>query len=1000
MPFISETQSFNIAAPDQLPEGEIADSARRQAPQGPESGIIETIDANLRQYNPVTAAYRKITEESLSNEHDEGFTFQDWQEGIKGYEDDIDLFVGIRNSEDMRIMKSKITERNRHRDILKNANPYANAVSMVGSVLADPLIFVPVVGTIKSATKAGTVGKAAIQGAAIETGAQALRETAFQATQIDRTAKQSIENTLVGGILGATLGGVIGAVTPTTRAAARGAMAEALKSSDDLTVIHTEEGIPQVDLSVGAAKTRSDSELEDLRDLNKSMVKAFSGLGTEALLPAAIRGNLSRFGVVKKWTNKLFPPSAKQNKHSLGIASEDTIQESIRRTQSQMGIVHNSVDKLHKDYLTEAGATIFGKPQNTLTRTQFEEEVWPLMIGKADNHPIPQVEKAAEIYRKVLDNTAKELQQVGLLPENLATATARKYLMRVYNTEKMIEPGVRARTTKKIAEWVATHNKDGSVRKSVLDPVDADDAAIKIYDNILKEGEDAFQANSFARDVTSGGKFNKQRSLLMPDEDLEEILNKDIGGMISSYVLKARGAIDLKKALEAEGFESLADLKTALKLEKDEALRLAKSQEERSKIQEEFNVLVGSGGAKGILDEMTQASMGTLKKKGDSRFLALLKQYQFMRLLGNVVFSSLGEIAMTPFRFGLKNTLNDGYGSLIRDFKGTSLAMDQYADLDVGTELLTNDLLRAITLGDTNIARRRSEFEVMTDKFSDVFGKASGISYYTRFGRRLAAHVGASHIQRTLLNFKASGKLAAHEIEELAELGIGEANYQGIIKHIDRYGEKTKGSFISNIHMWPEDEATAAFKLAVQRAADSTILKPGAGDLPLFAQRTNLGQVLFQFKSFSSAATHKIFYSALQRRDKNVAAGLLMLVALGSTSKIIKDKLAGREPTEDFTELLVEGAQQSGFMGLIGSTALDLTTSLTDNKERRYFGSRLMGTFGGPSASWVKEVGDVMARMADGKVTDKDKQAAIRLLPFNNIFYINALLKQVFEEEK
>ena len=79
------------------------------------------------------------------------------------------------------------------------------------------------------------------------------------------------------------------------------------------------------------------------------------------------------------------------------------------------------------------------------------------------------------------------------------------------------------------------------------------------------------------------------------------------------------------------------------------------------------------------------------------------------------------------------------------------------------------------------------------------------------------------------------------------------------------------------------------------------------------------------------------------------------------------------------------------------STPLDVGMTMYNKKSRRYGGSHLQGQVIGPTFGLIKDVGDVAARLGDGKVTDSDIKAGLRTLPFNNLFYIKYLSDQAFD---
>jgi len=174
---------------------------------------------------------------------------------------------------------------------------------------------------------------------------------------------------------------------------------------------------------------------------------------------------------------------------------------------------------------------------------------------------------------------------------------------------------------------------------------------------------------------------------------------------------------------------------------------------------------------------------------------------------------------------------------------------------------------------------------------------------------------------------------------------------------------------------------------AIQKEVDNIIVTPGVGDTPNLLSNSYVAMIA-QYKTFALAATTQMLLRGLQEPDANFLTGLLMSTVAGMT--VAKLRYSDREFTTE--ELLAEGIESTGFLGALGMGNSMIThtplgeLTFGDWGKHYDFDSFLMG----PSASLANNVKNAM--FEDG---EKQDNAAAKLYPFRNLFYIDALLKTV-----
>lgn len=975
-------------------EGAISEFKKPE--EKPKSSFVDTLGAAFSQENIISGVARAFTE-GLPNKTGSNLDFSPFDndgEMISGYEDFADKFVGANSEEDVQLIKNSIDREMNNKETLANAPTWMNVVSHLAAGAADPTMLIPLVGAMTKATRTGRLIEGAVTGAAVGVTSGLARETGFQATQETRSLEESGLNVLMEGALGGILGGAVGAMSSAGRSAARVDLAGIL-GEDELKIRVGDNKELSVQRSIGAAEADIRDQ-EGLARINESFARVFGG-GAEWLMAPSLRGLTSGHGVMRQFTNRVFNHNFLLNKELAGDARGTIAENVMRRNEAKMIQANSKVKSLFMKATGRKSETLaalnIGRKGGVSYR-QFQERISKALRDENYVDDIPEVRKAADVYRAEMDTLVKQMEELKILPDDLTAAQKRNYLSRVYDTKKMNDVGVRNRFINKVSNYYREFNPDGTARATPLDDGDAAELAQKTYENIMGEGDQSFAFNEVPESIIAKGRFTKERSLLMEDKDLEEFLVNDAELIVSGYHKRATSLIEMQKALNDLGASSLADFKKSIVAEGNQRLNKAADPKARDAIRREINDDVK------LADNMYRAMTGSLTKPGSAdRFVNALLKFQTMRLLGGVTISSMSEMAMAPFRHGLLNTLKDGYLPMMRDWRAAKIAKDQLKDLDVGLENEVNNILRSLSSDEVELGAKTTEFDRMMNVASQTFGKATGLTYYTSFGRRIASQVASADIVRHLKRVK-SGKASELDIGTLANWGIGKAQHERVLAQIEKHVQKRNGSYITNLHLWDDDVAKDAFSNAIQNNVESVILKPGKGDVPIFAQSSNIGRLAFQFKSFISAATGKIGISGLQRRDAKVLQGLLALTVMGGLSGMVKDKIAGKEISDDPTEFILEGISNSGVLGLLGTTALDISRVYANPSTRRFGAESVQGVVLGPSATLIEDLAMRTGNLLDGNMTEKDKKKFAQMLPYMNLFYIRILTERAFKDDK
>lgn len=1005
--FSSNTDSL---APE-LPENQQPGHIRSLEKSGPAPSLGSTIGAAFDVGSDVSAAKNWFSVAATSNEPVEGYNALD---NLREQDEPFaERFAGIRNPERTKEVQDQIDSQLRSKGILDSAPLYHTIPALIGAGVLSPISLISVGGGV-----AGTIAKTGLGVSRVGRFATGVVETlpgafvgsaASEAVQyagnVTHTGEETASGIIAGTTFGSLLGGGLAALPSTSRLVGAHIYEKALKG-EDFDVHINENGTATVLRSAGSAEAKNYEDVA-LAHLNEKLAKGISGYGMDFMTSPVVRGLTSPFQTMRLLTDRMFMHNFRTTSEVKGVGTAQRAEELMKWDDAKLVRLNKSN---REEYLNYTGQ---GKVASALFRTEgkMDLDTWNARVSHAMRHPdpefkdeIPGINKAAKRNRDHLDEISEKLKELGILDKNLSPELSRTYLSRRYNTTYMYSKEGEAHFLKVVSRWYQKHHQDGSLRDKEIplkgDPdgiegnspwQSANDTLHKIRGN---SGEVSIHTGAGTK--SAGGPkaaFLKERALLMPDHELEPFLMNDAETLVSSYSRKSSALIRTHEQLQSMGYDNVDELIAAMRIEQQQKLHLA-SDSERAKLGKQL--AKDEKLARDVYDLMT----GQFYKRGwYERMTDTLLNYQFTRLLGGVSLSSMGEIFMAPFRVGFLNTLRYGYLPMLRNMKMSSLAKDEWKDIDVGLEAETSKFLRSLVHNEPDLNKVENTYDRTINSIVEVYGKATGLPLWTSFGRRLGAQVSSSKLIKTLQELK-KRPATPKEVEELAHLGIGVDQLKSVIEAVTgpNGAKKAGGSWFSNHLDWEDKQAANLFKTAVQRQVEGIIIRPSKGDIPLWAQGSAVGKLVFQFSSFGAAATNKILMSALQRRDKDALIGIIGLLTVNMMSQSIKDIVAGREPNQDMGQMFLRAISGSGLLGLMSTKVFDTVSTVFNYG--RYSKDRYYSSLIGPTGATGAELVDFMYKLSDGNITDNDVKAGERLIPFVNLFYIQFMMNNVFGDEE
>ena len=921
-----------------------------------------------------------------------------------GRTDLIPQSVYVDNDDELYDMIDKQDRIAKQQQILADSGWLGMGAAMAAGTI-DPTILIPGAGTVRAATKLASITKTAIFGA-VTAGSLTAAQEGFLTT----TTNKDLTDVAYAGVAGAFLGGVLGGGYAAWTKSPMGVdvskeIAKTLKTGEGSKIdlrVDVAEG-----KSVGAAGLSIEDQIKSLNfgkkeegfrsDFYEGFAKKMSS-PIEVFRSPKIQGLTSPYLATRNYTNHLFDTSEfTLGKDIAGVARETDVESLLKVDLGNLELKSQEVLGMYHDYLgikpdsvgVNVKAAIKGRRKDSMSFEDFSTQL-DTALRSGDVHKVPQIEKAAKLIRKDMNKTLKEMQELKLLPEDLSVKGADSYFRRSYNVSKIQN---NRRTFEDVLENHFIRNG--------MDDADAQMQATKTTDNILGRGDKQIEL-SFASD--GGGKLLKERTLDIPDEDIDAFLDKDAIANWQSYMAQSSGIIQLNRKLQSMGYENLAQIKKEIKAESDLLLQHIDKQMVKGTIdQKKGESLIKKEGSnynkalKQIDDwaNLVTGRVGHPKDKID-KFLKNLRKYQTMRLLGGMAISALPDMGAHIFQHGLRGVVKHGIMPMVRSIKTSKAAKDELKHFNVGLELSNNETLRIMSDGDFNLMGGKSKLDHIMDSTTDFFGKLTLNTHWTYMGKRLAAQETTGNIMETIETYLTKGKIPEHKRIRLNRLGIHTDDFAPIMEQFNRFGKKYKGSYVNDFRSWSDTALRDKLGTAIMKEVDATILTPGRGDVPYIFQSNQVMKTIFQFKSFTSTATNKILLAGLQRRNSNAVMGATAMVALGAASWAVKEAIAGREIKDPSVhQVLREGVSRSGVTSLMMDAGFALNPY---SQSSRYAGSNANSYVLGVSANFVADmanVANIAAKPLKGEEVDKtDISKLTRMLPFQNLFWLRMAIEQ------
>jgi len=914
-------------------------------------------------------------------------SFDPWAqiEGTK-YEPHARLFVDTNSVEDVQRVKQRIDQEDERARLVFGST--TGVLASLAAGIFDPINLIPIGGTGYRVARTGSVLARAAEGAArLGAGAaigQAAQETVLQATQLTRPLEESALYVAGAAVLGGVLGGAVGAL--------RRPLVDVAADLD-----HELDALGGGG-SAGAGAVRG-TTLEQERLVGERAMVASQVTRTAPGLRLATSPLLE----TRQLSRELIEVPLVTRAHQEGIAEPIAAERLARMWDAPLATaLQDGLEAFVKYRLDRARAlgdrTLIALRDvlpggARLAQGEFAEAVGRAM-RRGDTHSIPEVEEAARGFRQLFEKLRVASVQAGLLDPNATVTTAQSYLPRVYLRDRIRSQ--RPEFQGIVTDWLSRVHP-------TIDRLDLRAAASEITDSILGVPSGRVY---FPEPIKRGPL--KDRTFLIPDLLIEDFLESDIRRVARYAVRTVAPDLALQRRFGTTRAEDIIPKITEgydrLRAEAEARGPVSAAQSRRLEARRDADVRDFMA-----MWETVRGTYGSqLGADIPQGAYAAFRDVNAARLLGGMTLAAIPDLARAIAIHGMRafgplpHIGTEAYRLAAKEAQLAGTALDRVLSTRVAASFGNEDLGLEGRLGRALAAP------------AERIGTLSGMNLWNEKVKGFVGIVSQNRIFDAARAIAEDRPLGRAERTRLASLGIDDEMARRIHTQMEAHGTRHDGLAVARTERWTDPEAAEAFRAALAREVDVTIVTPGAGDRPLWmiGRWGNFGKMLGQFQSFVASSMTRVTLAGLQQGDARVVGGFVGMMALGAMSFALKELAAGRLPPDPTTDqgwrtYVAEGMDRSGIFAwlfnfnnmaekMTGGT-VGVRGLLGAEPSTKYVERNLDNLLLGPTWDLIEQGGRVTSDLARGDINQGTLHAVRKTAPLQNLYFLRYTLDKVEE---
>ncbi|MEG7424426.1 hypothetical protein V6E20_10800 [Serratia marcescens] len=634
---------------------------------------------------------------------------------------------------------------------------------------------------------------------------------------------------------------------------------------------------------------------------------------------------------------------------------------------------------------------LIGQEQDITAR--LEKQQGQLATAK-NQKMITRLNKEVSDLRTKLDDVARAKEELPALQRHLDLLdNPRKHRSELRKLQKKANSTTRLNASRERA-------------LKAMEPLsreEAEDAADEIVNKIIGAPSGLVPAQLLPEKIIGRAGFTKSRSLLIPDERIEDFLESDINHVMESYLRQVGPEIELTAQF---GSKDMGEQIRQVSEEYTQLIKDAKTPKERGRLEKQRDADLRD------IEAMRDRLIGTYGAPKDPRSFfvragRVARNINFLRLLGGMTISAATDLMRPVMQHGLSKSLRP-MGAMLRNMAAVKVATKDLREMAVGLDYVLSTRTKAIA-DLTDPYSRRSAFERGLNWGTQKFGNWTLMNQWNSALKSWSGLIVQSRILDNAQLLAAGKEVPQKEARKLAQIGIDQSMLRRIGEQYAKHGEDMDGLLTGHSHLWDERAVREAFQSAVLKDVDSTVVTPGVGDTPLMMSN-EVGKMILQFKTFIFAQHNRVIASGIQQGDASFYLGAMGTIALGAMVYVMKQKLSGRDIDYSPNNLVKEGIDRAGMIGWL-SEPLNAVENISGGRfglgamfgappVSRFQSRNAIGALMGPTFDMAGDGAVIANGVLNGEFADKQKHAVRKLLPYQNLFYISPLLNRVEEQLK
>lgn len=503
-----------------------------------------------------------------------------------------------------------------------------------------------------------------------------------------------------------------------------------------------------------------------------------------------------------------------------------------------------------------------------------------------------------------------------------------------------------------------------------------------------------------------------QRVLDIPSTEMAEFLETDIRNIMKSYtrtmapdieIYQRFGSMDWAQIIKPAADERNAKI---MEIEASDLSEAAKMKETK-RLNDSYDR--GITNLKAMIQRLrNQRGIPSNPEGFAYRAARAIMDLNTLRFMGMVTIASFPDMGRPVMKYGLTRTFRDGFGPLVSNLKAFKLNARE-ARLS-GAAIEVSSSSRAMAIRDVlDDMERGSPFEKALNWTTNKIGLVALFDYWTQGMKLMTSSIANAKMMDALAVVnEAGGSMTKAEAQKY--LNILNINGERAVSMWNEVvenggGGKVDGVWWPNTESWKDRENIMAYRQALHREINSTIIQPGI-ERPLLSDANTLGRMLYQFKSFGMSATPKIMAAGMQQRDAAVLSGSLASLGLGALSYYTWAVMTGGASYQqmldaDLDKWADEAIQRSGLIGGLGEVQrvgqniplISDYMSFSGTKSTRRPGDNLVEALLGPSFDFGQSAAQVIGGLHDP--TRSTLHEFRKMLPFQNTMFLREAIDAV-----